>query len=252
MRCPGQDRRYWTEDAVFEVPCPECGKSVELFKDETSARCTGCGHRFRNPGIDFGCAQWCALAEQCLGLVPERDADSQSKEGALAGVLIQRLSEIFASDVSRLARSLKVYHYAKELVPKLPADPRITLAAALLSGLCVRSLDEPQTATADGSDKAQQILQEIGVDENTTARVHEILACYETGKVLDCVEFHIVHDAHTLDTLAAQVLTTEAPELAEAIETRLVTKAAKAWAGKWCQGRKDEVPQGNDETPNDE
>lgn len=245
MRCPGQDRRYWTEDAVFEVPCPECGHAVEVFKDETSARCTGCGHRFRNPGIDFGCAQWCALAEQCLGLVPERGEASPSQQGPLAGVLIQRISEIFESDAASLARSLKIYHYAKELVPKTPADPRITLAAALLSGLCPRDAPQPTSATDRGAHLAQQILIEAGVDETTTARVQEILLFHQAGETLESPEFQIVHDAHVLNDLAAQILETDAADLAGEIEARLITEAAQAWAGKWCVGN--DKGQGNDE-----
>ena len=27
MKCPGQDRGYWTGDRVFEVPCPRCGSA---------------------------------------------------------------------------------------------------------------------------------------------------------------------------------------------------------------------------------
>jgi len=28
MKCPGQDTRYWKEDAIFEIECPSCKKSV--------------------------------------------------------------------------------------------------------------------------------------------------------------------------------------------------------------------------------
>ena len=70
MKCPGQDRRYWKGGAVFEVPCPECGYTVEIFKDESAGRCRHCGHRFLSPGTDFGCAQWCSLSNECLGIDP--------------------------------------------------------------------------------------------------------------------------------------------------------------------------------------
>ncbi|MGA2066288.1 MAG: DUF3786 domain-containing protein [Thermoguttaceae bacterium] len=70
MKCPGQDSRYWTGDPVVETPCPECGATVEIFRDESAGRCRRCGHRFLNPGANFGCAQWCSLAKECVGFIP--------------------------------------------------------------------------------------------------------------------------------------------------------------------------------------
>ena len=167
MRCPGQDPRYWTEDAVFEVPCPECGAPVELFKDETMGRCSKCGHRFRNPGIDFGCAQWCALAEQCLGFVPDRELPVGSKESALAGRLLQEVKEALEGDAVRLARSLRTFHFAKELAFKEGGDPRVVLAAALLLQL--------------GAARARQILQQVVADEETRQPVRRIVESHESG-----------------------------------------------------------------------
>ena len=86
MKCPGQDVRYWKPDAVFEVPCPACGAAVEFFKDDAWRKCHKCGHRFSNPRIDLGCAEWCPYAEQCLGQRPEpvakrEDQCSPNQEG---------------------------------------------------------------------------------------------------------------------------------------------------------------------------
>ncbi len=67
MKCPGQDTRYWKEDAIFEIRCPKCGTMVEFFKDDVSRPCPGCGQRLSNPRIDLGCATYCPYAEQCLG-----------------------------------------------------------------------------------------------------------------------------------------------------------------------------------------
>ncbi|MFH1922353.1 MAG: phosphohydrolase, partial [Planctomycetota bacterium] len=132
MRCPGQDPRYWKEDAVFETPCPKCDNSVEFFKDEGARRCSRCGYRFPNPKISFDCAQWCAYAEQCLGFVPEREALSNPGEGALASRLIQEIKGAFENDQARIARALTVFQHARELLSKEGGDPRIILAAALL------------------------------------------------------------------------------------------------------------------------
>jgi hypothetical protein len=66
VKCPGQDSRYWTEDAVFDVVCPACEAPVEVFRTDTVRRCPSCGYRFKNPRLDLGCAEWCAYADRCL------------------------------------------------------------------------------------------------------------------------------------------------------------------------------------------
>ncbi len=70
MQCPGQDNRYWSGEAVFEIPCPHCGTMLEFFKDDSQRLCKQCGHRVLNPKIDFGCASYCPHAEQCMGSLP--------------------------------------------------------------------------------------------------------------------------------------------------------------------------------------
>ncbi|MEK6202095.1 MAG: phosphohydrolase [Desulfobulbaceae bacterium] len=70
MQCPGQDNRYWSGEAVFELPCPHCGNILEFFKDDSQRTCKQCGHKTLNPKIDFGCASYCPYAEQCMGALP--------------------------------------------------------------------------------------------------------------------------------------------------------------------------------------
>lgn len=229
MRCPGQDRRYWTEDAVFEVPCPECGAAVEFFKDETSGRCPSCGGRFKNPGIDFGCAQWCALAGECLGFVPQRESLTGAGGAAPAGRLIQAVKEQFAPDQDRISHALMVFQQAKRLASKEGGDPRVILASALLLGIGTPRSAEHQTGRTDGPSKAKQILQQIGVDEDTIAQVCEIIGSYQTGGELDTAEFRIVRDADTLAKLATAP-SGDRDKLEEIIESQLSTEAAKQQA----------------------
>jgi hypothetical protein len=66
MKCPGQDTQNWKSGDIFEAPCPNCGRAIEFFKDDTSRRCKGCGERVPNPKLDFGCAEYCEYADQCL------------------------------------------------------------------------------------------------------------------------------------------------------------------------------------------
>ena len=63
--CPGQDRSNWTPDDIFEMPCTNCGATIEFFKDDAKRYCAACGTCNPNPKQDIGCAAWCAAAEKC-------------------------------------------------------------------------------------------------------------------------------------------------------------------------------------------
>jgi len=73
FRCPGQDQRFWKPDDIFEMRCPDCGQSVEFFKDEPKLKCRNCGRSVVNPKIDLGCAEWCQYAKQCTGVFTEKN-----------------------------------------------------------------------------------------------------------------------------------------------------------------------------------
>jgi endogenous inhibitor of DNA gyrase (YacG/DUF329 family) len=64
--CPGQDRRYWKPEDIYEMPCAQCGKPVEFFKDDLRRKCPHCGDDMVNPNNDMACAAWCKYAPECL------------------------------------------------------------------------------------------------------------------------------------------------------------------------------------------
>jgi hypothetical protein len=66
-RCPGQNTQFWGPNDVFDIACPGCGKKIEFFKDEAQRKCKGCDKLVFNPRMDFGCANWCPMAKECLG-----------------------------------------------------------------------------------------------------------------------------------------------------------------------------------------
>lgn len=66
-RCPGQDQRYWKPEDICESLCPFCGAEIEFWKDEPLLCCAQCGKEVRNPRLDPGCAEWCPMADKCLG-----------------------------------------------------------------------------------------------------------------------------------------------------------------------------------------
>ena len=45
--------------------CPQCGEEVELFSNDISVKCSGCGFVVYND-IE-SCIQWCRHAKECVG-----------------------------------------------------------------------------------------------------------------------------------------------------------------------------------------
>ena len=68
VTCPGQDKRFWKPEDIFEIACPGCGEPVEFFKDDPKRECGSCGRVVTNPKMNLGCAEWCRYAKECLGL----------------------------------------------------------------------------------------------------------------------------------------------------------------------------------------
>ena len=48
-KCPRQDPNNFKTGDIFEIDCPECGYSVEFFKDEAQQKCKNCGKVVNNP-----------------------------------------------------------------------------------------------------------------------------------------------------------------------------------------------------------
>uniref|UniRef100_A0A7C4NSM9 Phosphohydrolase n=1 Tax=Thermodesulfobacterium geofontis TaxID=1295609 RepID=A0A7C4NSM9_9BACT len=109
MRCPGQDTRYWKEDAIFEIQCPNCGTAVEFFKDDTTRQCSNCKKILVNPEMDFGCALYCQYADICLGELPKellQDRSTLIKE-RIALEVEKRIPKELFKEIKRVCQALK-------------------------------------------------------------------------------------------------------------------------------------------------
>jgi hypothetical protein len=215
------------------VPCPECGAAVEVFKDEPKRRCHQCGHSFQNPGIDFGCAQWCGLAEQCLGLAPDRDATGSPGQGAIAGQLLQYVTEALKAEPERVAHVLKAYHRARQLVVEEGGDPRRAMAATLLLELARTAPAEPGLAEGPGPRMARDVLGRVGADQPTIEAVGQIVGHVLAGRPADSVELKIVRDADALARLTTQYRPDQREAIEQMIQTQLITEGAKRQARIW-------------------
>jgi hypothetical protein len=62
--CPGSNeiRKPKPED----IPCRHCGKTIEVWSDETETKCRYCG-KMNSRLVGPTCIDWCAFAKECVG-----------------------------------------------------------------------------------------------------------------------------------------------------------------------------------------
>jgi hypothetical protein len=182
MKCPGQDTQFWNASAIFEAPCPQCGRTVEFFKDDTTRKCGGCGHRFVNPRMDFGCAAYCQFAAQCLGdLPPELVAQ---KEDLLKDRVAIAVKRHLKSDFKRIGRAARRARHAEQMVGSEKGRLAPVIIAAYVWDLDptdarrpeARALLESLQAPPPLVEKVCAILDGRSDPESDTARDHALAA----------------------------------------------------------------------------
>jgi hypothetical protein len=206
MKCPGQDSRYWKPGAVFEVKCPNCGKEVEFFKDDTTRKCTHCGHRFLNPSMDFGCAAYCTYAEQCIGnLPPELIAQ---KQDMLKDRVAIELKRYLKRDFRRIGHATRVARYAERIGREEQGDIAVILIAAYLHDFGRLDVESEQHHAATGASLeeegpavARELLARAGAGEELTQEVCHILERDHSPGPKEDINFRSVHDAHMIALL---------------------------------------------------
>ncbi len=199
MKCPGQDTQYWTDDAIFEVKCPQCEGQVEFFKDDTTRKCGHCGHRFVNPRMDFGCAAYCQYAEQCLGdLPPELVARQENLLKDRVAVAVKRYLK---SDFKRIGHiSRRVRHAEAMAGTQGDANLAVVMICALL-------LDLDSEETVGEAPVARSLLTQLRAPFPLIEQVCKIIARRnaETDQQITA-ELRIVLDAEAraIEERAAQ------------------------------------------------
>jgi hypothetical protein len=185
MKCPGQDMKYWKDDAIFDVDCPKCGKSIEFYKDDTTRKCGSCGHRLVNPKMDFGCASYCQFAEQCMGTLPEEFMGS--REDLLKDKVAVEMKRYFKSDFKSIRQATTAARHAENIGKGEGGNLAVILCAAYLHGT--------------GPDSARSILQKVGAGEQMILEICGILDTQENIPRDASLEAKIVHDALTIKQL---------------------------------------------------
>jgi hypothetical protein len=214
--------QYWKPGAIFESNCPQCGRPVEFFKDDTARKCGGCGHRFVNPRMDFGCAAYCPYAEQCLGTLP--DVLAVQKENMLKDRVAVEMKRTYRNDFKRIGRAGRLARYAERIGQAEKGNLAVILAAAYLL-----DIDDDAQGPAGEPAVAKEILARLGARDELVREVCDIIAAHRSGRAGDSVDSQAVHDADTLERLEAahKDRPVEADELAARIERAFLTASGR-------------------------
>jgi HD superfamily phosphohydrolase YqeK len=205
MKCPGQDSRYWKPGAIFEARCPKCGAEVEFFKDDTTRRCAQCGHRFLNPGMDFGCASYCQYAEQCIGNLPPELIGQ--KEDLLKDRVAVEMKRYFRNDFKRIGHASRVARYAERFGRQEGGNLAVILSAAYLHDIGIKEAERKHQSCAaryqeeEGPPVAREILSRLGAREDLIEEVCDIVAHHHHPRPEETVNFKCVYDADSLVNL---------------------------------------------------
>jgi HD superfamily phosphodiesterase len=201
MKCPGQDQRYWKPDDIFEEKCPKCGNSIEFWKDEPRLKCPVCKEEVLNPKIDLGCAEWCQYAEQCLGVVLDKN------DNILCDKLIAEMKEVFQGDTRRIEHALAVLDYAEQIQAAEGGDPLVVKAAGILHDIGILEAERKHGSSAgkyqemEGPAIAEPILKKFEIDAEKIEHILKIISNHHSDKELDTTEFRVVWDADRIVNL---------------------------------------------------
>ncbi|MBF0467678.1 MAG: HD domain-containing protein [Desulfamplus sp.] len=216
MKCPGQDTQYWNPDAIFDTKCPECGSSMEFFKDDTSRKCRNCGKRIVNPSMDFGCASYCQYADQCIATLPEEFI--KQREDLLKDRVAVEMKRYFKSDFRRIGHAMRVARYAEqigkdELVRKndVPKENNVNLAvilcAAYLHDIGIKESERKYNSNApkyqelEGPPVARNILEKLGARAELVEEVCDIVGHHHHPRENESINFKVLYDSDLITNL---------------------------------------------------
>jgi hypothetical protein len=250
-KCPGQEKRNWKSDDLFDAPCPNCGQVLEFWKTEPRRRCFGCGRSVLNPKLDLGCAKWCKHAADCLGFSPASLAND-----SLADSIIAEMKGVFGGDQGRIAHALEVLSYAEliltaHLLSGQSADPLVVKAAAILHDIGIpqairkHGSAAPEFQEAEGPPIAQAILQKLSIDVARINHICRIVGAHHhpkefTGPELDTPEFRIIWDADRLGNAAEECPGPSRQKIEEYLPAMFRTDAGRALAARRLLGPREQ------------
>lgn len=184
MKCPGQDMRYWTSAAIYQVSCPECHTEVEFYQDDSTRKCAGCGHRFVNPKMDFGCAAYCQYAAQCIGTAPEAFIDNQ--EQLLKDKVAVEIKRYYKNDFKQISQVSRLAHYAEQIGKREQVNLVVVICSAYLRNTvrsaAVSPAHQAQAQDIQAHSSAADILTRVGARPSLIDQIWTLLSNPEAAE----------------------------------------------------------------------
>jgi len=238
MKCPGQDSRYWKENAIYEVECPKCSHKVEFFKDDTARKCGNCGHRFINPNMDFGCASYCEFADQCLGTLPPELL--AQKDDLLKDRVAIEMKRYFRTDFERIGHATRVARYAERIGKAEKGNLAVILSCAYLHDIGIPESERKYGDASlkhhekEGPPAARSIMEKLGAKEPLIDEVCDIIGRHHHPGPKESINYKVLHDADRIASLEEKQKggAIDSDSLFKIIESAFLTAAGRNEARK--------------------
>ncbi len=242
MKCPGQDMRYWKPGDIFNARCPNCGESIEFFKDEVRRKCR-CGNVVTNPKLNFGCAEWCPYAEQCIGTIPEEVKAKQrvEQENSHRERISLEMKKYFGKDLKRIHHALKVARYAEQIMKIEGGNPLVILGAAYLHDIGAHRVDTKHKEgegdyyrhqEVEGVPIAREILERLDIKEEDREKICDMIGHHHHPREEETLNFQILYEADWLVNMEEKGLSQDRKEVQAIIEKYFRTEAGRQLAEK--------------------
>ena len=239
MKCPGSDMRFWKPGDIFDTQCQKCGRRVEFFKDEVRRKCR-CGHEIVNPKLDFGCAQWCPYAEQCVGTVPEEVKERQKAEQK--DLLRERISlemkKYFGTDFKRVHHALKVARVAEQILKMEGGHPLVVMGVAYLHDIGIHEAERQYGSHSghyqemEGPAIAREILERLGVQKEMIDEICDIIGHHHSPREEEKLNFQVLYEADCLVNIEEEGISKDRKKVEELIGKVFRTVTGKQLAEK--------------------
>lgn len=240
MQCPGQDSRYWNGNDIFETDCPKCGYRLEFFKDDAKRICKGCGFTMLNPQINFGCAEYCPHAAQCLGSLPEGLRPAGAPELTLKDRVASAMQDYFDGDTKRIKHAGAVADFADQINKYEHGDPAVIMACSYLHDIGSKNRSEvpsevkdqscaPTHQDIEGPPVARRILEGLNVEAEMIDAICDIISHHHAPRTEETVNFKVLYDANFIvgidDNQSEKQRTKD--EIASMINRTMLTESGK-------------------------
>lgn len=238
MQCPGQDSRYWNGDDIFETDCPKCGHRLEFFKDDAKRICKGCGFTMLNPQINFGCAEYCPHAAQCLGSLPEGLRPEGAPELTLKDRVAAAMQDYFAGDKKRIQHATAMADFAEQINKYEHGDPAVIMACGYLHDIGIKNSSEvpselknqssaPKAQHIEGPSVARRILEGLEVETAMIEEICDIISRHHTPGAEETVNFKVIYDADFIVNIDDPKKQHSKEQIADMITKGMLTESGK-------------------------